>query len=140
MLVQARTDNCCAIPTVPRRRSAALPSPAYDLVDFEAYARVSGRPEAALRHQHRLPVRVQLLHGHGVLQPPLQSAGSGRRRAKRSSELVRRHRLNEVALVDSNFLVDVHRARGHRARLRRQRSAFPMDVSGIHRSSLPDER
>ena len=43
-----------------------------------------GRPEAALRHQHRMPLCVQLLHGHGVLQPPLQSARLSRASSARS--------------------------------------------------------
>ena len=70
-------------PDRPASPLSACPLPAYDLIDFDAYERAGGETQAALRHQHRLPVRVQLLHRHGVLQPALQSLRRGARgRAK----------------------------------------------------------
>ena len=59
-------------PDRPASPIAALAEPAYDLVDFDAYEQAGGGPQTPLRHQHRLSVRVQLLHRHGLLQPALQ--------------------------------------------------------------------
>ena len=41
----------------------ALPTPAFDLVNFDAYAKLCGRRKSGVaRDQRRLPLRMQLLH------------------------------------------------------------------------------
>ena len=51
-----------------------LPTPAFDLVDFDAYETSVRRPQAGVRHQCWLPLCLQLLHGHGFLQAAFQCA------------------------------------------------------------------
>ena len=57
----------------------ALPIPAFDLTDFDAYEKLSGAQKDWLRHQRRLSVCLQLLHRHGVLQAALQCPLGGTR-------------------------------------------------------------
>ena len=88
---------------------SSLPQPAYDLVDFEAYARIGG--------SRRLPYATSIgcpyacnyctdMVFYNRRFNPLEAE----RIVDEVTGLVRRYRLDEVALVDSNFLVDVRRA------------------------------
>jgi radical SAM superfamily enzyme YgiQ (UPF0313 family) len=70
-----------ATPDRPASPLSSLPLPAYDMVDFEAYARLGGSRKLPY-HQHRLSLRLQLLHRHGLLQSPLQPAGDGTHRGR----------------------------------------------------------
>ena len=73
LLVQAGRPGIHRNPDRPSAPSQRCPRPAYDLIDFDVYERSRRRAQTALRHQHRLPLRLQLLHRHGLLQPALQS-------------------------------------------------------------------
>ncbi len=50
----------------------ALPVPAFDLTDFDAYERLSGAQKNWICYQRRVPLCVQLLHRHGLLQAAIQ--------------------------------------------------------------------
>ena len=98
-------------PDRPASPLSSLPEPAYDMVDFEAYARAAGArklpfatsigcpyacnycTDMVFYNRHFNPLEVE-----GVVHDVVR--------------LVRRHRLNEISLVDSNFLVDTRRALG----------------------------
>ena len=71
-----------AQPRSPRGAVDALPTPAFDLTDFDAYETRQRRAKAGICHQRRLPLCLQLLHRHGLLQAALQclSARTGRLR------------------------------------------------------------
>ena len=72
LLVQARWAHCPE--SGPARRSSGFPARARLRLDrFRRIRTRQRRTQAALCHQHRLPVCLQLLHGYGVLQSPLQS-------------------------------------------------------------------
>jgi anaerobic magnesium-protoporphyrin IX monomethyl ester cyclase len=96
-------------PDRPAAALSAIAPPAYDMVDFEAYARVSG--------DRKLPFATSIGCPYAC-NYCTDMVFYNRRFNPREVEkvvadvvdLVTRHRLNEVALVDSNFLVDVRRA------------------------------
>ena len=86
-----------------------LPPPAYDLADFEAYARAGG--------VRKLPYATSTGCPYACNYCTDMVFYNRRFNPSRVAEvvdevvaLVKRHRIEEVALVDSNFLVDVHRA------------------------------
>ena len=87
----------------------ALPPPAYDLIDFDAYERAIGERKLPFATSIGCPYacsyctdavfynrRFNPYHAEQVVQELAELAG--------------RHRITEVSLVDSNFLVDVRRA------------------------------
>jgi anaerobic magnesium-protoporphyrin IX monomethyl ester cyclase len=87
----------------------ALPIPAYDLIDFDAYERSGGGRKLPYATSIGCPYACNYCtdmvfynRRFNDLDPP--------RVVEEVTGLVRRHSLDEVALVDSNFLVDVRRA------------------------------
>jgi len=88
---------------------STLPPPAYDLVDFEAYARVSGSRKLPYATSIGCPYACNYCTDmvfYNRRFNPLEA----RRIVEEVAGLVERHRLEEVALVDSNFLVQTKRA------------------------------
>ena len=88
---------------------STFPPPAYDMVDFEPYARATGARKLPFATSIGCPYacnyctdmvfynrRFNPLNVQGVVEEIVA--------------LVRRHRLEEISLVDSNFLVDTRRA------------------------------
>jgi radical SAM superfamily enzyme YgiQ (UPF0313 family) len=104
-----RGGRICQNPDRPASPLSELPAPAYDLVDFDAYERLNGERKLPYATSIGCPYACNYctdmvfynrrFNPYGVEQVVAEVV-----------ELVRRHRLNEVALVDSNFLVDTHRA------------------------------
>jgi anaerobic magnesium-protoporphyrin IX monomethyl ester cyclase len=87
---------------------ADLPLPAYELTDFDAYARAGNR---------KLPYATSIGCPYAcnyctdmVFYKRRFNALAAERVVEEVTALARRYRLDEVALVDSNFLVDVPRA------------------------------
>lgn len=86
-----------------------LPVPAYDLVDWDAYESSSGERKLPYGTSIGCPYACtyctdtvfynRRFNPYGVEQV-----------VDEVTDLVRRHRLDQVALIDSNFLVDVRRA------------------------------
>ena len=109
-----------------------LPTPAFDLADFDAYARGERPARAGLRHQRRLSLRLQLLHGPGVLQAPLQRLSAPSAWCGKCADLVSRYRLTDVAFLDSNFPVDVKRALAIARGFVESASQVPLDGSSLH--------
>ena len=96
-------------PDRPATPLSALPMPAYDLVDFEAYARASGSRKLPYATSIGCPYACNyctdsVFYNRRFNPQEVASVVS------EVTGLVKQHRLTEVALVDSNFLVDVHRA------------------------------
>ncbi len=88
---------------------SSLPLPAYDLVDFEAYARLSGSRKLPYATSIGCPYACNYCTDmvfYNRRFNPIEAA----RTVEEVTSLVERYRLDEVALVDSNFLVDVRRA------------------------------
>ncbi|HXE12478.1 MAG TPA: radical SAM protein [Bryobacteraceae bacterium] len=86
-----------------------LPSPAYDLVDFEAYAKVTGGRKLPYATSIGCPYACNYCTDmvfYNRRFNPLEVSGV----VNEVVELVRTLQLDEIALVDSNFLVDTHRA------------------------------
>ena len=96
-------------PDRPALPLSALPSPAYDLVDFEAYTRATGQRKLPYATSTGCPYAcnycTDMVFYNRRFNPQDTAAV-----VDEILGLVRRHRLSEVALVDSNFLVDTHRA------------------------------
>jgi radical SAM superfamily enzyme YgiQ (UPF0313 family) len=87
---------------------SALPSPAYDLVDFEAYAHVTGGRKLPYATSIGCPYACNYCTDmvfYNRRFNPLEVSGV----VDEVVELVRTLQLDEIALVDSNFLVDTHR-------------------------------
>lgn len=86
-----------------------LPPPAYELAEFEAYERSSG--------QRKLPYATSIGCPYAcnyctdmVFYNRRFNAYEADHVVAEMAKLAQRYRLTDVALVDSNFLVDVHRA------------------------------
>lgn len=87
----------------------SLPAPAYDLVDFEAYARLTGSRKLPYATSIGCPYACNYCTDmvfYNRRFNPLDVATV----VNDVVALVERHRLEEIALVDSNFLVDTRRA------------------------------
>jgi radical SAM superfamily enzyme YgiQ (UPF0313 family) len=88
---------------------SSLPQPAYDLIDFDAYARVSGSRKLPYATSIGCPYACNYCTDmvfYNRRFNPLET----QRIVQEVVDLVSRYRLDEVPLVDSNFLVDVRRA------------------------------
>ena len=99
----------CSNPDRPPSPLSSLPLPAYDLVDFEAYARLTGCRKLPYATSIGCPYACNYCTDmvfYNRRFNPLEAS----RIVEEVVELAARHRLDEVALVDSNFLVDVRRA------------------------------
>src|SRR5690348_14387977 len=96
-------------PDRPATALSAMAPPAYDLIDFEAYARVSGDRKLPFATSIGCPYACNyctdmVFYNRRFNPREVEKVVSD------VVDLVKRHRLTEVALVDSNFLVDVRRA------------------------------
>jgi radical SAM superfamily enzyme YgiQ (UPF0313 family) len=96
-------------PDRPTIKLANLPRPAYDLIDFDAYERASGERKLPYATSIGCPYACNYCTDM-VFYNRRFNAYDARDVARELAELVTRHRLTEIALLDSNFLVDVHRA------------------------------
>jgi anaerobic magnesium-protoporphyrin IX monomethyl ester cyclase len=86
-----------------------LPSPAYHLVDFDAYARIRGWREMGYATSVGCPYACNYCTDQ-VFYKRHFNAYRAERVVREVTELVKRYRLDEVAFLDSNFPVDVKRA------------------------------
>ena len=96
-------------PDRPPSALQTLPSPAYDLVDFDAYARLSGSRKLPYATSIGCPYACNYCTDMVFYSRRFNALGACRV-VEEVTALVERHRLDEVALVDSNFLVDTKRA------------------------------
>jgi radical SAM superfamily enzyme YgiQ (UPF0313 family) len=93
-------------PTTPLSQ---LPDPAYDLVDFEEYAGAVGGRKLPYATSTGCPYACNYCTDmvfYNRRFDPLEPM----RVVDKIAALVRRHKLDEISLVDSNFLVDTRRA------------------------------
>ena len=88
---------------------SAFPPPAYDLVDFEAYARATGGRKLPFATSIGCPYAcnycTDMVFYNRRFNPLDVSAV-----CRQAIDLVKRHNLEELSLIDSNFLVDTRRA------------------------------
>jgi anaerobic magnesium-protoporphyrin IX monomethyl ester cyclase len=96
-------------PDRPASPISALPSPAYDLADFDEYEAAGGERKLPYATSIGCPYACNYCTDM-VFYNRRFNPYDVTRVVEEVTGLVRRHRLDEVALVDSNFLVDVHRA------------------------------
>jgi anaerobic magnesium-protoporphyrin IX monomethyl ester cyclase len=96
-------------PDRPSTSLSDLPIPAYDLVDFDAYERASGARKLPYATSIGCPYACNYCTDM-VFYNRRFNPCDAKRVVEELTSLVQQHRLAEVALVDSNFLVDVHRA------------------------------
>ncbi len=87
---------------------SSLPPPAYDLVDFDAYERVTGERKLLYGTSVGCPYACHYCTDT-VFYNRRFNAYSAQRAEEEITDLVSRHRLDKVALLDSNFLVDTRR-------------------------------
>jgi anaerobic magnesium-protoporphyrin IX monomethyl ester cyclase len=86
-----------------------LPPPAYDLIDFDAYERASGERKLPYATSIGCPYACNYCTDM-VFYNRRFNAYDADRVVADMTELATRYRLTEIALLDSNFLVDVPRA------------------------------
>jgi radical SAM superfamily enzyme YgiQ (UPF0313 family) len=96
-------------PDRPASPIVELPIPAYDLIDFEAYEHAGGGRKLPYATSIGCPYACNYCTDM-VFYNRRFNALAPQRVVEEVTGLVQRHRLHEVALVDSNFLVDVRRA------------------------------
>jgi anaerobic magnesium-protoporphyrin IX monomethyl ester cyclase len=88
---------------------ASLAPPAYDLIDFDAYERSSGDRKLPYATSTGCPYACNYCTDM-VFYNRRFNKYEADRVVEEVTSLVKRHNLSEIALVDSNFLVDVHRS------------------------------
>jgi radical SAM superfamily enzyme YgiQ (UPF0313 family) len=93
----------------PASSLAELPSPAYDLIDFDAYERATGERKLPYAASIGCPYACNYCTDMVYYNRRFNAYDTDRVVAEMTGLAVR-HRLTEIALVDSNFLVDVPRA------------------------------
>ena len=96
-------------PDRPATPLSALPAPAYDMIDFDAYERASGERKLPYATSTGCPYACNYCTDmifYNRRFNPYDTAQV----VEEMATLVREHRLTEIALLDSNFLVDVRRA------------------------------
>jgi anaerobic magnesium-protoporphyrin IX monomethyl ester cyclase len=96
-------------PDRPASPLSQLPTPAYDMVDFESYARLTGARKLPYATSIGCPYACNYCTDmvfYNRRFNPVEVASV----VAEVTGLVSRHRLKSIALVDSNFLVDTHRA------------------------------
>jgi anaerobic magnesium-protoporphyrin IX monomethyl ester cyclase len=86
-----------------------LPLPAFDLVDFDAYEAVDGSRKLAYATSIGCPYACNYCTDT-VFYKRRFNALTAERVVDELTSLVAKYRIREVALLDSNFPVDVHRA------------------------------
>ena len=97
---------------MPERRvepMESLSTPAFDLADFDAYERSCGARKLAYATSVGCPYACNYCTDM-VFYKRRFNALSAERVVRELTELVGRYRIEEVALLDSNFPVNVHRA------------------------------
>jgi anaerobic magnesium-protoporphyrin IX monomethyl ester cyclase len=104
-----RNGQVFSNPDRPAIALSKLAPPAYDLVDFEAYARLSGDRKLPFATSIGCPYACNYCTDM-VFYNRRFNPCEVERVVSDVTQLVTKYRLTEVALVDSNFLVDVHRA------------------------------
>ncbi len=87
----------------------SLPMPAYELVDFDAYEKITGERKLPYASSVGCPYACSYCTD-SVFYGRKFNAQSAQRVIKEVTHLVATHHLREVALLDSNFLVDNRRA------------------------------
>lgn len=87
----------------------SLPTPAYHLVDFDAYEKLRGQREIGYATSLGCPYACNYCTDQ-VFYKRRFNAYRAERVVSEVTELVERYRLEEVAFLDSNFPVDVKRA------------------------------
>lgn len=90
-------------------RLESLPTPAFDLIDFDAYERACGVRKLAYATSVGCPYACNYCTDM-VFYKRRFNALPAERVVSELAELVVRYRIEEVALLDSNFPVDLHRA------------------------------
>jgi anaerobic magnesium-protoporphyrin IX monomethyl ester cyclase len=130
-------------PDRPVARIETLPAPAYDLADFDAYERVSGERKLPYASSVGCPYACNYCTDTVFYKRRFNAYSAGRV-VKEVTALVASHRLTEVALLDSNFLVDTRRAveiaRGFLASGLRFRWTFQASTDLLCRMSDEDVR
>ena len=106
-----RNDRVCMNPDRAASPISALAAPAYDLADFDAYERAGGNRKLPYATSIGCPYACNYCTDM-VFYNRRFNAYETERVVNEVVDLVERFRIEEVALVDSNFLVDVHRAVG----------------------------
>ena len=96
-------------PDRPTIRLSALPRPAYDLIDFEAYEQASGERKLPYATSIGCPYACNYCTDMVFYNRRFNAYAAGEV-AEELAAMVKQYRLTEVALLDSNFLVDVRRA------------------------------
>jgi anaerobic magnesium-protoporphyrin IX monomethyl ester cyclase len=96
-------------PDRPAAPLSSLPAPAYDLIDFDAYERASGERKLPYATSIGCPYACNYCTDMVFYNRRFNPYDTGQV-VEELAALVREHRLTEVALLDSNFLVDVRRA------------------------------
>jgi anaerobic magnesium-protoporphyrin IX monomethyl ester cyclase len=96
-------------PDRPAAPLSSLPAPAYDLIDFDAYERASGERKLPYATSIGCPYACNYCTDMIFYNRRFNPYDTGQV-VEELATLVREHRLTEVALLDSNFLVDVRRA------------------------------
>lgn len=86
-----------------------LPEAAFHLVDFDAYERLCGARKLAYATSVGCPYACNYCTDM-VFYKRRFNALSAERVVDEVTDLVRRYRIEEVAMLDSNFPVDIHRA------------------------------
>jgi anaerobic magnesium-protoporphyrin IX monomethyl ester cyclase len=86
-----------------------LPMPAYDMIDFDAYERVSGARKLPYATSIGCPYACNYCTDM-VFYKRRFNALSAERVVEEMTSLVKKYRIQEVALLDSNFPVDLKRA------------------------------
>ena len=90
-------------------RLESLPTPAFELVDFDAYERACGVRKLAYATSVGCPYACNYCTDMVFYRRRFNSL-SAKRVVSELTELVCRYGIEEVALLDSNFPVDLHRA------------------------------
>jgi anaerobic magnesium-protoporphyrin IX monomethyl ester cyclase len=88
---------------------SALPPPAYNLIDFDAYEKAGGIRKLPYATSTGCPYACNYCTDMVFYNRRFNPYDVDRVVAELTG-LVKRHNLTDIALVDSNFLVDVHRA------------------------------
>jgi radical SAM superfamily enzyme YgiQ (UPF0313 family) len=96
-------------PDRPTIKLPDLPRPAYDLIDFDAYEQASGERKLPYATSIGCPYACNYCTDMVFYNRRFNAYGATEV-AEELAGLVKRYRLTEVALLDSNFLVDVRRA------------------------------
>jgi radical SAM superfamily enzyme YgiQ (UPF0313 family) len=104
-----RDNRIVENPDRPTTPISKLPRPAYDEIDFDAYQRASGTRKLPYATSIGCPYACNYCTDM-VFYNRRFNAYEAQHVAAELNELVAQHNLTDIALLDSNFLVDVHRA------------------------------